>query len=643
MTRFGIAFRLAFFILSAVAITLALILAYNYKVSRDLILKNVESSAESLAEATVYKLETVLYSVQKVSENVALSLDELSLTKDEVQSLGERVLENNNEIFGTTIAFEPYEQDAQKLYFAARHQRTAEGFSHQMLGGESYRYFYMDWYQLPKELDAAVWIEPYHFKGPGNKLMATCSVPFYRTFHSDKEFTGVVSVDLSLDWLEKSLESVAIMESGFAFLVSRRGTFITHKDKSLVLNETIFSVAEAKGDLSMREIGRKMVQGESGLTEMYCYTLEKDCYLYFEPLASSGWSLGILIPKDELFNDVAKLTRDIVLIGIAGFLILFLVIWQISKNIIRPLRSLTSAADVIAGGELDAEIPVTRRKDEVGMLSHSFTHMQSSLKEYIANLTETTTAKERIESELRIARDIQLSIVPKIFPPFPERSEFDIYATMVPAREVGGDLFDFFFVDDRTFCFLIGDVSDKGVPAALFMAVTKTLIKVVAENEKDPGAIMGKVNKDLSENNESCMFVTLFIGMLDVVNGEVRYACAGHDPPLLLRKGERPTPIPVRHELIAGIEAGMEYTTDRVTLQPGDSLYMYTDGVTEAMDEHNEMFTEDRLVDSLAWADLTSARTIVETVKESVDMHTGGAAQSDDITTLALRFNGSGE
>lgn len=182
-------------------------------------------------------------------------------------------------------------------------------------------------------------------------------------------------------------------------------------------------------------------------------------------------------------------------------------------------------------------MPTIAPGDEVGDLAASFASMKDALKKHIADLTTATAARERIESELRIARDIQMSILPKIFPPFPDRAELDVFAAIVPAREVGGDLYDFFFVDGHRFCFLIGDVSGKGVPAAFFMAVTKTLIKVVAEREPDPGRILTTVNDELSADNDSCMFVTLFLAILDTRTGRLEFGNAGHNAPLLLRQG----------------------------------------------------------------------------------------------------------
>jgi sigma-B regulation protein RsbU (phosphoserine phosphatase) len=301
---------------------------------------------------------------------------------------------------------------------------------------------------------------------------------------------------------------------------------------------------------------------------------------------------------------------------------------------------LTRAAGGIAGGDLDQALPAIAPGDEIGNLAASFERMRRALKEHIANLTATTAAKERIESELRIAHDIQMSILPKLFPPFPNRTELDVFASILPAREVGGDLYDLFFVDEHRFCFLVGDVSGKGVPAAFFMAVTKTLIKVVAEREPDPGRILTKVNDDLAADNESCMFVTLFLAILDTRDGQVAYANAGHNPPLLLRAGLPPAWIESMEEPMAGAMPDVEYGTGRLTMAPGDAILLHTDGICEAMNTRLILFSEARLLETAAVHAEKSTTDLIRAISGAVTDWADGAEQSDDITMLAVRYLG---
>ena len=266
--------------------------------------------------------------------------------------------------------------------------------------------------------------------------------------------------------------------------------------------------------------------------------------------------------------------------------------------------------------------------------------MTCSLKEHIRQLTETTAAKERIESELSIAHDIQMGLLPKTFPPFPDRREFDLFATMQPAKEVGGDFYDFFFVDGTHLCFVIADVSGKGVPAALFMAMSMTLIKATARYGLPPEEILFRVNNELSHGNDSCMFVTTFFGILDTESGEMAYANGGHNPPLHLRRDGMVAWLPLSASLVVGAMEGAPYRRERLLLEPGDSLFLYTDGVTEAMNTQDELFSNGRLAGDLSALQGKEIRDVVRGIMVNIHAFTGDAPQSDDITMMMIQYWG---
>lgn len=640
MRLHGIAFRLASLTLLVSTLILAAIVGYNYTVSRSIIVSLAEDRGTLLAASTAQNISGTFKTVQKVIDSVSFSLEDGDLTEKQVNALGQMVLLNNSEIFGSAIAFEPYSFRQDSKYYAPYHYRSDDKITSTRLGSDDYQYFYMDWYQLPRELERPIWTEPYYDEGGGYELMTTYAAPFYRTRDGRKVFSGVVSADISLSWMQELLTSLSNQESGYVFMLSRYGSFIAHPDANLVMNETIFTAAESRDRPKLREVGRRMVAGETGVVELEDLPLTGDSFLYFSPLPDQQWSVGVVFPQKELLADVSRLNREVTTLGAIGFVALALLITYLARRITHPLRQLTVSANDMASGNLEAELPAATSKDEVGELTSSFLAMRESIKSYIVNLTETTAAKERIESELRIAHDIQMGILPKLFPPFPEHREFDIYASIEPAKEVGGDLYDFFFLDENHFCFLVGDVSGKGVPAALFMAVTKTLLKVVAERRLEPGEVLTKVNYDLAEDNESCMFVTLFLALININTGEVRYASAGHNPPLLLPKGKDAHWVPPQNELVAGIMEETVYTTRSLTVQPGDTLFLYTDGVTEAMDREQALYSEERLVEVMNRCQGKSAEQIIGTVDKSLKEFTGGAEQSDDITMLAMQYLG---
>jgi sigma-B regulation protein RsbU (phosphoserine phosphatase) len=307
-------------------------------------------------------------------------------------------------------------------------------------------------------------------------------------------------------------------------------------------------------------------------------------------------------------------------------------------TISRPIANLTAMTRRIAGGDFTQRIDIPAR-NEIGVLAASFNEMTRRLNESIESLKETTAAKERIESELKIAHEIQMSMVPKTFPPFPDRREFDVFATLVPAREVGGDFYDFFFIDDDRLLFAIGDVSGKGVPAALFMAVVKTLLRATAGTAADPGDILRRLNDDLSRDNESCMFVTLFCGILHVGTGEIDYSNGGHNLPFHLH-GRGLTPLDNPGGGALGVAENGVYPSARLRLGPEESLFLYTDGLTEAMDAAGELFSDERLEQLLRRTRAPGPRQLLGLVVEEVNAFSAGAPQADDITGLVLRYAG---
>ncbi len=268
--------------------------------------------------------------------------------------------------------------------------------------------------------------------------------------------------------------------------------------------------------------------------------------------------------------------------------------------------------------------------------------MHLSCQRFTENLRRETEAKERIKSELRIATQIQLSMLPRKFPPFPERSEFDIFANMVAAKEVGGDLYDFFFIDEDRLCFLIGDVSGKGVPAALFMAITKTLLKTEARHRLPPDEVLSRVNNTLVPENDACMFVTIFCAVLDVKTGRLVFSNGGHNPPLLCRRGEDFEYMEVPKGFVVGAMEGIKFTKGEVKLEPGDIIFLYTDGVTEAMNPEDELFSEKRLKEYLSTVKDKPVKEIIEGVKVQIKEFARDREQSDDITMLAVKYHGRG-
>ena len=320
-----------------------------------------------------------------------------------------------------------------------------------------------------------------------------------------------------------------------------------------------------------------------------------------------------------------------------------MILFLIGTSITRPLKILTETARDIGKGRLDFDLPCITNKDEVGILAESFCYMRDSLKKYIKERTETTAVKERMQSELRIAHDIQMGIVPKVFPPFPDRHEFDIYAMLEPAKEVGGDFYDFFFMDNERLFFVVGDVSDKGVPAAILMAVTKTMIKTIAKGAAAPDEVLDKANKEIAHDNDSCMFITIFCGILNIKTGEVLYSSGGHLPPLVIHPGEGAEFLKGDTGIAIGASEEAVYKSNKILLGPGDIICVYTDGFTEAGNKKDELFGEQRLKEKIREVSRRPIREIVSEVHAKVREFSQGMSNNDDMSMLAIQYFGGGK
>lgn len=626
--------RLILIITVCCTVIFTVTIGYFYYQSRLLLEREVEADARNLVLSAVNRVETSLASIGKVAEGVSSALETGSYSEQSLLTLLKETLQENNDIYGICAAFEPTGKLAFGRPYAPYFYRSNGTL--QYVPEIDFQFLTRDWYQIAKELGRKEWSEPYYDEGGGETIMATCSVPFYAGTGGNRRFRGIVATDVSLDWLTKEVASIKVLKTGYCFLISRNGMVLTHPSREMIMNETIFSFAETHNKPELRDIGRKMVRGESGFTR-YDDTHRGPSWMYYAPVSSTGWTLAVVFPEKELLAEVHSLTMIVGLIGVVGILLLAMTVAWIAHSITTPLHALAEATEVMATGNFDAQLPPVCSDDEVGTLTRAFAAMNGALKEYIRDLTETTAAKERIQSELRVATDIQTSLLPRIFPAFPDREEFDIYATMDPAKEVGGDFYDFFFIDEQNLCFIIADVADKGVPAALYMMVAKTLLKTEAQRGGEPDSILFAVNNILAADNENCMFVTVFCAILNTDSGEVRFANAGHNPPLL--KDSRGIDyLKPKAGFVLGPIPESSYETERLTMQPGDLLLLYTDGVTEAKNRQAELFGEARLLAAMGRGPHDDLTALLRFLRAEVTNHADGAEQSDDVTMLAIKF-----
>jgi signal transduction histidine kinase len=401
----GLAFRLSLLIVVGCALVLGITFGYNYLIVRRMVVRNVGDNARNLTLATVNRVDAVLEAAAKIPENLAALLEHSHYTEDELSALLRQVVENNAEVFGAAVAFEPRAYRPDAVYFAPYWYRSQGKVVFTYLGAETSRYFTSDWYQIPKELGHAAWSEPYYPEGGGGIIMSTYSVPFFESVDGTRRFRGVVTVDLSLQWLQSIVSAIHISRTGYAFLISRNGVVVTHPRRDWIMNETLFSIAEARNDGALREIGRAMIQGKSGFVQTTALVSDQPCWLAYAPVPANGWALGALFPQDELMADVSRLNRTVVTLAAGGLLLLLMFVVFAARSITRPLTALTHASEDLARGNLDTALPRVTTKDEVGRLTTAFGRMQGDLKRYITQLEEYShTLEQKVDARTQELR-----------------------------------------------------------------------------------------------------------------------------------------------------------------------------------------------------------------------------------------------
>ena len=628
--------KLSLWIVFFAAIIFNIALGFMFKQSLNAVRQEAVNRATQVLDNTVLRVNSILQRVETATDNTDWLILRHLDAPDSMFVYSRRILQNNPFLNGCSIAFEPYYFEDRGKYFSAYSYNDNGTIQTTQEGNDLYEYFFMDWYQTVKLLDRPSWTEPFFDFNPGDLYTKEMIASYCKPLKDeDGSYIGTISVDISLGWLSETISAVKPYPNSYSIMLGEGGTFFVHPDTTKLFYQTIFTETLERPDPDRSDFGHAMLRGEEGMRQLQMDG--RDCYVFYKPLGSTGWSVAIVCPEDDIFGGYLRLRHAVVAIVAIGLLLMLLVFSRIVGYELRPLRRLAEQTGSIAKGNFEEKLPDDGRSDEIGQLSQSFGDMQQSLMRYIDELKETTATKASIESELKVASAIQASMLPRIFPPFPERKDIDLYASMIPAKEVGGDLFDFFLRDEKLF-FCIGDVSGKGAPAAMLMAVTHSLFRAATAHESDPGIIVRNINETICQDNDADMFVTLFVGVLDLPSGRLRYCNAGHDSPLLY--DTRLSTLDCFPNLPVGVISDMKYSTQECTFESPTTLFLYTDGLTEAMDADNEQFGSERvnrLLESCGERGMTP-RQILDSVLEGVHSFVLDADQSDDLTMLALHY-----
>lgn len=637
--RSSIQAKVMMVVLLATTLVLAFVLGVTGIFSRSFVMLDAETDALERASMVSTRIADELSSIAMATRNLAYALETGNWDQKSIDSLLKSVVQRNMDIFGSTVSFAPFEFDPAIKAYAPYFYKGKNGLVFVQLA-DSYDYFERDWFRKPFEKESPVWSDPYFDEGGGETLMITYSCPFFGQSQVGEHCgpRGVITADVSLERLTEMVSDIKLEKTGYAFLLSNTGALMVWPEKELIMRETIFSLAEQKKDSSLKGIALEIMNQEKGFRDVGESFSGKDSFLAFASLPTFGWRLAVVIPKNELFGQMYMLGKLLLIVGLAGIALLLTSSLIIARSVSAPLKRMVSVTSRIGEGDFSVGFVEKNRLDEVGQLSRAFENMVNSLKKYMNDLTQATARKERIESELRIAADIQKSMLPTSFPAFPNRDDFDIYAMMRPAKEVGGDFYDFFLLDSDHLCLSVGDVSGKGTPAALFMAVTKYLIEATVDMGTQIEKTLEKVNTLLVKNNDSCMFVTVFLGILNLKTGELIYANAGHNSPLVWGENEDVQLLEAVGGPLLGLLDQANFKTGTAILKPHGHLLIYTDGVTEAFNSEGKEFSEEKLAEIVRKIGNQDAKSITEGVLHKIDQFCNDMEQSDDITIMVLNY-----
>ena len=522
------------------------------------------------------------------------------------------------------------------------------------------------WYVNAKNANAPVVSDTYYavkLAGEDSYEQIGASAPFY---DANGNFLGVVGIDYSNTDLYDLISSLSSTEGSINFVLDKEGEVMITSEKEgiFAINQSSTGNSDERdlrknSDKALAAAAEKMVAGEEGIALIKLN--DENFYLAYSPMKNTGWSFGMIVSEAEILkptmgtqdyflrevtNLQEKMSQErsymnniVVAVPVALLIILFFMSMNLSRRFVKPIHELSDGVREISSGNLDKKLNI-HTGDEIEHLAICFNTMTSELKNYMENLTKETAEKERLATELDVATEIQDGMLPK---DFPEREDFELFAMTTPAKEVGGDFYDFY--DKTHLAITVADVSGKGIPAALFMVISKTVLNNFATSfykQNGLAPVVAAANEQLCANNEAMMFVTAFIGVLDLETGEFTFVNAGHNPPVVYHAEENHCDfLDVKKNFVLGPMDGMPFAEQKIFLKRGDLLFLYTDGVTEALNIKEEEYLPDRLINFMNATDCKAdLHELLKNVRSDLSEHVGEAEQSDDITMFALRFNG---
>ncbi|MGI5832934.1 MAG: SpoIIE family protein phosphatase [Thermoguttaceae bacterium] len=658
---------LLFIILLSSSFVLGIVILGNRNLTSNMIREHQMEKFKLMTQTASDEIEIRLTSVEEViNRNARLFRDQDPHSREEATKILGQSLEAFPTIFAMEIIFADTEAEQVKeagyaALYAYRHSQDLPASGREKQGGrddpESVHHSYeivdrsdvsgdygSQWYIQPMKSGEPTWSPPY-YDPQINVLMITYSVPIYdRPGHIE----AIMTADVSLEWLNRLIDTFDIGKSGEPVLLTSdqiiyRSKTETDKGPHLVDFvdviaglESVTDTKDVKGDnfTSMFDVLKKEKAGEVRFSNPMN---NEKTFLYFATLPKISWKLGCLVLEKDVMATVGRTTNLIIRLWLLGVFLLIVPSFLIARSVARPLSILTNSAQNVALGNFDEPLPTIGGTGEIPQLFSAFDTMRSNLKRYINDIAEVAAKEANMKSQLQIAHSIQQGMVPKDFESA-RKANLDIFAQMTPAQEVGGDLYDYQVLDDGRIYFGLGDVSGKGVPASIFMAMGKTLIHSGIQQDGNPAQVLTWVNRQLVTGNDAGLFITALCGVYDPHRHEITVSCAGHNPPLIRHANGLTEKIDITNgKFPLAIMENVEYENFTFPLPPGGVFFIYSDGVTDAADPGGNYFGEENLRKCLGLAPTDTVRALVESIMSEIKTFADGAKQSDDITILAFK------
>ena len=646
----SVATRTSLLVLVLITIIMLTVGLWQVQRVRSVVAEETSRQASRAMDGVIADIDSRIANVETAVATAAAFADQTTQDKSQCYNMLYRLIGKNNDIAAATLLYRDSFFQELGHYYAptvVRDPLTGE-LEADEIGGPENDFCYLEtdsnWIYT-NLLEEGYWCLPYVDSMSTKRAMVTYSVPLY---DANDSIYAVLCADVALDWVRDIVEEAKPYDYSRVIVLSRDSQYVCHPDPAWIQSVNVIDHANQLNDTTYLHIASQMLSWQRGtdtlLKDFTIMPTSRDktraetTIVYYAPVARVQWSVSFTMPEAKIMEQPNQLRHSMLVLLVIMLVLISISLYIVVRIQLWPLKQLANASREIACGHFDKELPVIHTHDEIRHLRDSFDQMQTSLSHYIEELQVSTAAKASIQSELKVASEIQMSMLPKLFPPYPERDDIDIFGALTPAKAVGGDLYDFYIRDEKLF-FCIGDVSGKGVPASLVMAVTRSLFRTISAHESHPDRIVTLINNTLSDQNESNMFVTLFVGVLDLPTGRMRYCNAGHDAPLLVGNGIGF--LPCDSNIPAGVMNEWKYTSQKTIILPQTTIFLYTDGLTEAENIRHELFGEQRIMkiaEELLQTQHQNPEGIIAGMTQAVRTFAGEAEQSDDLTMLAIQY-----